>query len=254
MAEPEKIESALLNRLARYGRVYLLESVGSTNDYAFSLAEHKEPAIIVARNQTRGRGRFRRRWFADENSLIFSLLLFPDAGFPAPASTTQIAGLALCRAIETAAGSKSPAPELRWPNDVLINQKKVAGILCEQRKNALVIGMGVNLNQTALPESLPEAGSLFLAYGIKFERFSLLNIYLSEFFHLLEQVAKGSAASVWDEIKTRSSILHHRVELRTLLRKHIGTVIDIDDAGRIVLRTDSGRLAVFNAGQVRQLR
>ncbi|MGQ9707625.1 MAG: biotin--[acetyl-CoA-carboxylase] ligase [bacterium] len=254
MTEQEMVASELLNRLARYGRVYLLDSVPSTNDYALSLARRKEPAIIVARRQTKGRGRFRRRWFADENSLIFSLLFFPGTNFPSPAILTQIAGLALCRAIETITGTGQPAPLLRWPNDVLINERKVAGILCEQRKDAIIIGVGVNLNQAALPENLSEASSLFLAYGNQFDRFSILDIFLPEFFNSVELVAKGNAVPVWDEIKRRSAILHHRVEIRTLLHRVIGTVIDIDDAGRIILRTDSGRLMVFNAGQVRQLR
>lgn len=255
MAQEQSIAGELLGRLAHFGRVYLLDTVSSTNDYAFTLVERKEPAVVVARRQTKGRGRFRRRWFADEESLIFSLLFFPKPGFPTLASITQVAGLALCRAIETVAGAgASPSAQLRWPNDVVINGKKVAGILCEQRREALVVGIGVNVNQQTMPENLSEAGSLFMVYGYRLDKMRILEQFLNEFFKMVEMMERGNVGTIWDEIKKRSAVMHHRVEVRTLLRRQVGTVIDIDEAGRIVLRTDSGRLSVLGAGQVRRLR
>ncbi len=263
MSAFKPIPRELLNRIARFGRLYLLDVVPSTNDYAFSLANRQEPAIVVARKQTKGRGRFHRRWFGDEDSLLFSLLLFLGKELPSPASITQFAGLALCRVIDrltklspgkSEREEKTPIPLLRWPNDLLINGKKVAGILCEQRRDAVVIGIGINVNQSLFPENLPEASSLFLIYNQKFDHLVLLEAFLTDFFSCTEQFKKGETLPLWQEIKDRSAILHHRVEIRTLLRRHIGTVIDIDDEGRLVLRTDSGKLAVFNVGQVKQLR
>ncbi len=258
MPEEQQIPGELLNRIARFGRVYFLDTVTSTNDYAFSLSGKQEPAIVIARNQTKGRGRFRRHWFASEGSLISSILLFPQPGTFAPPAVTQVAGLALCRAIEQLIASFPqnpllPRPVLRWPNDVLVNEKKVAGILCEQKGRALVVGIGVNVNQTTLPQNLPEAGSLRLSYQQEFNHLILLETTLSEFFSALQRLEKD-ARSVWQDIRDRSAIIHRRVEIRTILRRHIGTVLDIDDEGRVVLRTDSGRLLVFSAGQVRQLR
>ncbi len=257
MENPEQIPGELLNRIANFGRVYLLDTVSSTNDYAFNLAKEKqEPAVIIARRQTKGRGRFRRHWFADKDSLTFSVLFFSEPRSFSPARITQIAGLALCRAIKINLGQDNtgvPHPLIRWPNDILITGKKVAGILCEQRRNAMVVGVGVNINQTSLPENLPEAGSLRIAYNRPFDRFVLINAFLTEFFSCLERLQKGDP-TLWAEIRDRSAILHHRVEIRTLLQRHVGTVIDIDDEGRIVLRTDAGKLTLFNVGQVKQLR
>jgi BirA family biotin operon repressor/biotin-[acetyl-CoA-carboxylase] ligase len=254
LATEEPVSGELLNRLARFGRVYLLDTVSSTNDYAFTLAGQNEPAVVIARHQTRGRGRFRRRWFADEESLIFSVLFFPKPDFTVRAGITLVAGLALCRAIEADAGTAEPPVLLRWPNDVVINGRKVAGILCEQRRDAVVVGIGVNVNQPHLPENLAEAGSLLMLYGRRFDRLSLLDRFLPEFFQAVEMMEKGNAGPVWEDVKRRSAVINHRVEVRTLLRRQTGTVIDIDEAGRIVLRTDSGRLVVLSAGQVRQLR
>ncbi len=262
MSEAQPIPGDLLNRIARFGRVYLLDTVTSTNDYAFSIAGKQEPAIVIARKQTRGRGRFRRHWFASEESLIASILLFSRPGVTSTTAVTQIAGLALCRAIEQLIAPLTrtpmhqhylPRPLLRWPNDVLINDKKVAGILCEQKGRALVVGIGVNVNQTSLPANLPEAGSLRLSYQEEFNPLLLLEATLTEFFAALQRLGKDPRG-VWDDIRAHSAIIHRRVEIRTLLRRHIGTVLDIDDEGRVVLRTDSGRLVALSAGQVRQLR
>jgi len=251
----EQISGALLNRLTQFGRLYLLDTVTSTNDYAFSLADRNEPAVVVARNQTRGRGRFRRRWFATEESLTFSLLLLPEAESPWLAGLTQYAGLALCKAIEVVAGIK---PQMRWPNDILFQGKKLAGILCESRsvrhRRAVVIGIGVNVNQQQFPEELAEAGSLRQAAGQKFDRLQLLEAFLTELFAIIEKLKRGDVGQLLASVKDRSAVLHRRVEIRGFLRRHVGTVIDIDAEGRIVLRTDSGRLIVLNAGQVTQLR
>jgi BirA family biotin operon repressor/biotin-[acetyl-CoA-carboxylase] ligase len=251
MAETQIIPGELLSRLARYGRVHLLDTVTSTNDYALTLLEPREPAIVVARQQTKGRGRFRRHWFADEDSLVFSLLLFPDASALPVSAVTQLAGLALSNAIDSLTGLKTT---IRWPNDVLHRDRKVAGILCEGKRGAVVIGVGVNVNQTAFPETLPEAASLRQASGHAIDALRLLEAFLAEMFRLTDEATRGGIVQLLPDIKARSAIMHRRVEVRTMFLRHVGTVIDLDAEGRIVLRTDSGRLEVLNAGQVRQLR
>ncbi len=252
MSEHNKIPGKLLARLTRYGRVYLLDTVKSTNSYAFSLAGKHETAIVIAQNQTHGRGRFRRHWFTDSGSLTFSVLTFPETEEAVPlAQMTQVVGLAVCRAIEDILGLE---PLIRWPNDIIVGGKKVAGILCEQHKDAVVLGIGMNVNQSEFPESLPDAGSLFLASGKTWEKLELADRILERISGFQEQMQAGETTELLTAIKDRSAILHRRVEIRTLFRRHIGTVVDIDAEGRIVLRTTSGRLAIINSGQARRLR
>jgi BirA family biotin operon repressor/biotin-[acetyl-CoA-carboxylase] ligase len=241
-----------LSRLAGYGRVAILDRVTSTNDFALALRdETAEPAIVLARSQTRGRGRFHRTWYSDDASLCFSLLLSRrDQGFP-DALLSQLAGLALCRAVEATSGAK---PLIRWPNDMMLGDRKLAGILCEARGSKVAVGFGLNVNQTGFPESLPDAISLLMATGRTCDRLALLEACVRETLTVVRQAASGEKESLLAEIKGRSSILHHRVEVKTLLRTHIGTCIDLDTEGRIVLRTDPGRLVVLGAGQVRRLR
>jgi BirA family transcriptional regulator, biotin operon repressor / biotin---[acetyl-CoA-carboxylase] ligase len=247
-----EVSGEQLARLARYGSVHLLDEVGSTNDYALGLSGKKTTAVVVARIQTRGRGRFRRQWFSDEGSLTASLLVFSNVpDFPHPSLLTHLAGLALSRAVEQTAGLPT---QIRWPNDVTIGDKKLAGILCEGRGNAVAVGIGLNLNQESLPENLPDAVSLRVATGRQWDKFYLLENFLREMFASIEQTGKGESVQVLADIKQRSAIMHRRVEVQTLLRKHIGTVIDLDAEGRVVLRTDSGRLVVLSAGDARKVR
>jgi len=238
--------------LARYGSVHLLDEVGSTNDYALDLPDMGVTAVVVARSQTKGRGRFRRHWFSDDNSLTASLLLFMNVpNFPPPSLIVHLAGLALSRAVEQTAGL---ATQIRWPNDVMVGVRKLAGILCEGRRNAVAVGIGLNLNQESLPEDIPDAVSLRMATGKSWDKFYLLENFLREMLASVGQVGKGDTSQVLADIKQRSAIMHRRVEVQTLLRRHVGTVIDLDAGGRLVLRTDSGRLAVLGAGDVRRLR
>jgi BirA family biotin operon repressor/biotin-[acetyl-CoA-carboxylase] ligase len=241
-----------LARLARYGSVHLLDEVESTNDHALGLSGKGKTAVVMARIQTRGRGRFRRHWFCDDDSLTASLLLFTNvADFPRPSFLVHLAGLALARAVEQTA---AVATQIRWPNDVTVGDKKLAGILCEGRRNAVAIGIGLNLNQEQLPEELPDAVSLRMATGKQWDKFYLLENFLREMFAGIEKTGKGDSAEVLADIKKRSSLMHRRVEVQTLLRKHVGTVIDLDSEGRVVLRTDSGRLFVLSAGDARKVR
>jgi BirA family biotin operon repressor/biotin-[acetyl-CoA-carboxylase] ligase len=241
-----------LERLCRFGRVHLLGAVSSTNDHAFSIASSHEPAVIVARTQTKGRGRFQREWFSDESSLIATYLLFSDApGFPHPSMLTHLAGLALCETVHELAGL---AATVRWPNDLMYGDKKLAGILCEARRSAVAVGLGLNVNQAAFPAELTEAGSLRLATGREWDPLTLLADFLTRFATYIEAAGSGETAALIARLKAHSEVIHRRVEVRTLLRRQVGTAVDISADGRLVLRCDSGKLTTIDAGDVRRLR
>lgn len=240
----------ILERLANFGSVYLLDTVRSTNDYALALAAHHRRAIVIADIQTGGRGRFRRHWFSDRDSLTASFLLHADEiASPDPKYVTPTAGLAAAIAIERVTGVKV---QIRWPNDIIHQQRKLAGLLCESRRRAVVIGLGVNVNQRSFPSELPQAISLRQATGHDWDRFALLEAFVTEADTLLRQ-ASTDFAPLLMQIRQRSATINRRVEVTTLLRRHVGTVIDLDPECRIVLRTDSGRLVVLGLGQVRNL-
>jgi BirA family biotin operon repressor/biotin-[acetyl-CoA-carboxylase] ligase len=150
--------------IGRIRRVY--DRLDSTNTLALEFGGESIPqrdgVVIIAREQTGGRGQHGRSWHSPaDQSLLMSVILFPPATVRRPVLLTALAAVAVCQTIEELTGL---AATIKWPNDVLINGKKVCGILIEQRE-ATVIGIGLNLLQSRRwfeQAGLTEATSLYL--------------------------------------------------------------------------------------------
>jgi len=176
--------NAALPRLrGRFGRPY--EHVGSTPSTQQLLApEAPEGALVVAEEQTAGRGRLGRRWLAPAGtSLLCSLQLRPTVDSERLPELTGVAARACAEAIAALTGLE---PALKFPNDVLVHGRKVAGILAEAREGRIVLGIGINVNVTAdeLPQDVDRAAtSLLVESGREHDRAELL----AELLELLER-------------------------------------------------------------------
>ena len=166
---------AVLPRLrGRFGREYLYAE-RSTSTQRLLEPELPEGAVAVAEEQTEGRGRLGRRWHAAPfTSVLCSIVLRPTVPPPRLPELSLVAGRACAEAIEVVTGLH---PQLKFPNDVLIEGRKVAGILAEAREGRVVLGIGINANMTA--EQLPTevdtpATSLRLEAGREIDRVELL--------------------------------------------------------------------------------
>jgi BirA family biotin operon repressor/biotin-[acetyl-CoA-carboxylase] ligase len=166
---------AVLPRLrGRFGREYLYEE-RSTSTQRLLEPELPEGAVAVAEEQTEGRGRLGRRWHAAPfTSVLCSIVLRPTVPPPRLPELSLVAGRACAEAIEAVTGLQ---PQLKFPNDVLVEGRKVAGILAEAREGRVVLGIGINANMTA--EQLPTevdtpATSLRLEAGQEIDRIELL--------------------------------------------------------------------------------
>jgi BirA family biotin operon repressor/biotin-[acetyl-CoA-carboxylase] ligase len=166
---------AVVPRLrGRFGRPY--EHIGSTPSTQLLLGpDAPEGALVVADEQTAGRGRLGRHWFASAGtSLLCSLQLRPDAPTERLPELTGVAARACADSIVALTGLE---PTLKFPNDVLVGERKVAGILAEARDGRVVLGVGVNVNVTAdeLPEDVDRpATSLLVETGRELDRAELL--------------------------------------------------------------------------------
>lgn len=204
MTETEKKLRKALSSLPLGGLQYF-DSTGSTNDLALAwLAQGaKDFSLVVADEQTSGRGRMNRKWFTPPGSaLAFSLVLRPENGGQGGVGLySGLGALALCEALD----SFGVAAQIKWPNDVLINGKKVAGILVEavwmgDTVDGLVLGMGVNVAPQAVP---PEAALQFPAtclqteVGQPVERFALLFELLSRVAKIYQQVSNPDFIARW---------------------------------------------------------
>ncbi len=238
-----------IKRIAGIEEIYLFDRVTSTNTIARKLIPRKRSALILAQEQTRGRGRFERRWYSPKGGLWFSLLLFPKRDIE-PQLFTLLSSLALSQSLEELTHLPS---YIRWPNDVLLDGKKVAGILCERIKGAMIIGIGINVNQEKFPPSLPSATSLKKETGKEYNPEHILKRFFSYFKYYEENLQSQRFSSLKEKIKEKSSLLLRFVTVDTGDKKLTGTVMDIDNQGRLVLRLDSGKELYLSSGEVKEV-
>ncbi len=232
-------------------------TLGSTNQLAFRLAEGGAPegTLIVADEQTKGRGRMGRSWYSPPRvGLWMSIILRPDIPpFKAPGLSIG-AGLALAQAIGHLTGIEA---KIKWPNDCLLNGRKVGGILLElsaelDRINFVVAGVGVNVNQRSsdFPKRLSSlATSVRIEYGEEVSRMELLTLFLQRFEAIYKDFKKKGLAPQRRLIKKFSSLLGRSVAVRFGKEKIEGVAEDIDDNGSLVIRTRKEK-RIVRAGEV----
>jgi len=251
--------------LARLGKTKIIgrdirvfERTTSTNDVVEKLARDgvREGAVVFAESQTKGRGRLGRKWISPERKgLWFSVLLRPDLR---PQETTQLtvaAATALRRAIQSETGLK---PEIKWPNDILIGGKKVAGILTElsaelDRVKHVILGIGVDVNLDAgeFPEELKKtATSLKIESGAAISRAVLAVAILRELDFDYARTCAGKFTAVADEWEQNCTTIGKDVTVQIGDRKIRGRAESLDDAGALLLRTEHGQPEPITGGDV----
>lgn len=255
---PEAIAAGL--RTTRFGRqAYCYESVGSTNDLARDLAREGAPegTVVVAEAQTRGRGRLGRVWLAPAHScLLFSLLFRPTLPAASAFRLTMLSSVAAAMAVERVCEIR---PAIKWPNDLLIGGKKVAGILSEgsavaDRLAYAIVGIGLNVNfdPAAFPEIAAVATSLQAETGREVSRLAVLQALLNELeagYPYLEP-APGEADRLWAEWRSRLGTLGQQVTVTEGERKVHGRAEDVAPDGSLVLRQDDGSTIAIAVGDV----
>jgi len=224
--------------------ILVFDETGSTNDVAARLAHDgaREGLVVFAESQTRGRGRHGRVWASPRGKgLWFSALLRPPFPVAAYSRITVAAGVAVARAIGHNA-------RLKWPNDVTIAGRKLAGILTETRDGAAVLGVGldVNCDRADLPET---ATSLLLATGQRHDRLALAATVLTELDHYY-RLTMDSFERVADEWASLCAALGRQLVVRMGERRMAGHAQALDSDGALLLRCDSGRVERILGGDV----
>jgi BirA family transcriptional regulator, biotin operon repressor / biotin---[acetyl-CoA-carboxylase] ligase len=201
-----------------------------------------EGTVASADVQTAGRGRLGRTWEAPPRSAVLaSVLLEPPAGRPLP-QLALVAGVAVADAIERLTGLTA---QIKWPNDVMLRRAKVAGILAEARDGAVVLGIGVNVNQTR--EELPEqAGSLRTATGVEWDRDEVLDAVLADLGDRYEQWRQGGLDAVYDGLGSRD-FLRGRI---VTVDGTSGTAELIDRDGRLRIAVGHGEHVTVESGEM----
>ncbi len=238
--------------------IRVFQETTSTNDIVEKLARDgvKEGVAVFAESQTKGRGRLGRTWVSpNRKGLWFSLLLRPQLRPQEATRLTVCSAIALRRAIANLTGI---SPEIKWPNDILIHGKKTAGILTELQAELdqvryLVLGMGVNVNQTAsdfTPELAKVATSLRVESRHAIGRPELAVAILRELNSDYERLKAGRFSEIADEWESFCTTLGHQIVLRTGGREIRGRAEALNEDGSLLLRTEHGRLEPVIGGDV----
>jgi BirA family biotin operon repressor/biotin-[acetyl-CoA-carboxylase] ligase len=250
---------ALLDADTVIGRdIRVFQETTSTNDVAERLGRDgvKEGVVIFAESQSKGRGRLGRAWVSTQGKgLWFSVLLRPPLTPQAATQLTIASATALARALRTAAAIGC---EIKWPNDILVNERKVCGILTEMsaeldKVNYLVLGIGVNVNfeESDFPVELRRtATSLAIEADRKFKRAEVAANILRELDRDYSRVCSGKFAQVADEWEDQCTTIGRQVEIASGKRTILGRAESLDAEGALLVRTQHGHLERIIGGDV----
>jgi len=233
----------------------------STNSVALNMAAKgaEHGTVVLAEEQTAGRGRLGRAWYSEKSSGIYvSVILRPPLAPSAASVLTLLAGVAAHEAISAVTGLPV---DIRWPNDLLVNGKKVCGILTEMnaeldRLHAVVLGFGINVNHAAMPEELKSiATSLRIEVGKACSRAQTLVALLRELerkYHLL--LDEGGAAIVRRWSSASSFAEGKRIRVLTHTGEFQATTAGLDPSGALHVRRDNGRVELLVAGEIAEVK
>ena len=239
-------------------KIFCYKSIESTNNMAYKSAEDgvAEGAVIVAEHQTKGKGRLGRSWISPGRVGVYlSCILRPDILPVEVPKITLVSAVACAKAIREVTGLKAL---IKWPNDILIDHKKVCGILTEikaeqDRVNFVIVGIGINAN-TSKKDLPAEATSLKEQLGEKVSRIKLTQALLVELENYYTLFNKKGFAPIIDDWHNFSGILGARVSVACHNRRIEGQVQDIDKDGALIIRLDTGLQERVLAGDVTLLR
>jgi BirA family transcriptional regulator, biotin operon repressor / biotin---[acetyl-CoA-carboxylase] ligase len=220
---------------------WLFDSIDSTNSLALCLAQdpNNHGLALLAAEQSSGRGQYGRVWTAPPgSSVLLSVLIFPPASLRRPALLTAWAAVAVCETIQEVAGLRA---HIKWPNDVLVGNKKVCGILIEQRNTgqpespwAAAVGIGLNVRQDAdffHRTELPLASSLATLSGQDFETLMVARRLLEILDSTYDRLLQDGAAPLETAWQDRLGLTGKPVRLETIDRHVTGRLLEVTLAG-----------------------
>ena len=275
--EPERLRASLVAPVGPLARLDVIAETGSTNTDLAEFArlvpsEYPDMSVLTAELQTAGRGRMGRSWQAPERSSLFVSVLLHPAGRPLP--TQSYAWLSLLAALsltKSVAARTGVAPRLKWPNDVLVDGRKLAGVLAQLVPDssgnppAVVVGVGLNVSLTDEDQPVPTATSLLMEYASTTDR----NVLLQDFLLQLNLdyrafcAVDGDASAPWSgDGSLRDNIAERMVTLGQRVRAHlpgggevVGRAVELAaDGGLVIVDSEAGVRQAITAADVIHLR
>ena len=256
---PQEVQIGLFTKYIGK-EIYYFPELKSTNIIAKEKASHRaegmdEGTLIIAERQSAGKGRLGREWFSPAGGIWLSIILFPQLSPSYISRITLITAVAVIKAIKIYTQIES---KIKWPNDILINEKKVCGILTEMSAeldiiNWVVVGIGINVNtdHRKFPEDIQENTiSLKETSGKEVLRVKLVQTFLQEFEKYYEKLKRKEFPSILREWKLYSHTLGKKIRVDMGERIITGEAIDINESGALILKKEDGELAEIISGTI----
>ncbi len=256
---PQEIQRGLsTNYIGK--EIYYFPELKSTNIIAKEKALHRaegidEGTLIIAERQSAGKGRLGREWFSPAGGIWLSIILYPQLSPSYISRITLMTAVAVVKAIKVCTRIES---QIKWPNDILIDEKKVCGILTEMSAeldmiNWVVVGIGINVNIDIrdFPEDIQENTiSLKEISGKEISRVKLVQTFLQEFEKYYESLKRREFSSILKEWKLYSHTLGKKVRVDIGEKIITGEVIDINESGALILKKEDGELVEIISGTI----
>lgn len=242
--------TSISDRIPEPFRLLIRDHAESTNDVArdLALAGAADGLIVLAKHQSAGRGRRGAPWFSTPGeSLAFSIILRPDEPKALWPRLALAAGLSVAKAVE----SFGTISAIKWPNDVWIVRKKVAGILVEAGTDFAIVGIGINVLTTHFPTGISEiATSLKIETGSEIPLPEVLAAIIQEFAMHRHQIS-GTFAELLSAVRLRCALTGHLVSLITASGNRNGIVDGIGPSGELLFTSNSGQERLIQADEIR---
>jgi BirA family transcriptional regulator, biotin operon repressor / biotin---[acetyl-CoA-carboxylase] ligase len=235
-------------------KLVVFDELDSTNSTAKELVQSgaEEGTIVIARTQTHGRGRFDRTWQSPEGGVYLSIILRPAV----PIEKTSLLPFVAALAVSTTLESYGVHTTIKWPNDVRVSGKKIAGILLEsevkgQTVNYVVIGIGINLNidlAMLSPDLQTRSTSLLCERGTPVDAYEFLKKFFFQcdfYYKLFKEERYDSLINHW---KNKADTIGRIIQVQTSIEIIQGTAIDIDTSGFLLLKTKTGEIKKIMSG------
>jgi len=253
---PGEIRERLGNNLFGGQQIYYYKELDTTNLKAKELASQGVPegTLIIAEKQTKGRGRRGRSWFSPTGYGIYASMVLRPSIAP-----TEISSITLMAAVSAAEALIALTPlnfRIKWPNDILLNDKKIAGILTEISSDMdivdyLIIGIGMNINtpKDVFPPEIKEtATSIFIETNRPFQRIEIFSEFLKIYENYYINFEKSGIEPIMERWKELANIVGQRIEVDVMGQKYRGDVVEIENG--ILILKDHGRTYRIFSGDV----
>lgn len=238
-------------------RIIHYDTVASTNDIAKEIAKknREEKIVVLAEKQTSGKGRLGRRWISPKGGVWLSLILRPKLSLEDASKLTFIMSLSVAETIRNMFGLTA---EVKWPNDILIKNRKICGILAEansedQTLESIVVGVGINANVDlgAFPASLRSGlTSLRRELGHEIKRRDLVQRLLQTFERNYQRMQRGLWKALLQKWKSQAPFLGRQVQVKIFNEIFSGVAHDIGEDGALIVKLESGKLKRVVAGDM----